>query len=421
MRTSQHAGTIEDDQGPGQKVWQVSSEGSFENVATDKKDLTEWSTKPQLLDITSKFVEVTVMHNATNMTEAFLTRNVYINEVISDDDRVKFRVMTVLLTLLPLVLVGLCLMGPGLEEKQLGTSGAGESAGPAEPAVKQSEEPSVQDAFESVDISSVEEKTFFESIYKEKGDAVVPALCEDPGIYTIVWATRTVTVDQSLILILSIILQIFLPMFLFNAVEYTRHRLNEIPDAATGWAKAIWPAILVFTISTMKGTIMRVSGMLILRKACKGWGVVLLIGAVTQVTSVVLTLIATKSLFYNDPTVRDMLLNACAVNFIPDIDKCLMQLIGTADPRSTRRLEVAKLRLAKVAETWPESKERKEFQAWFKLSRREQLSERPYVFLIAMVDFFLVAICMLSITRLLLEMCSAVAMWLEFIPYSTPP
>jgi len=410
-----HAGTIADDQEPEHEVWQVSPEGSLEEIVRDKGDVMELSSMAQLHGITSKFAGMNVMYNATNLTEAFFTRNVFLNEVIADDDRLKFRVMAFLNISLPLVLVGLCLMGPGFEKTQTETTGA------AEPAEKQSEEPSVQTAFESVDASSVEEKTFFETIYKEKGDSVVPALCEDPGIYTLVWATRTVTVDQSLIFMLSVILQIFLPMFLFNAVEYTHHRATELPASATGWAKCIWPAVLVFTISTMKGTVVRVSGMLILRKAVKGWSVILLIGAVTQVISCIVTLIATKSLFYNDPTVRDMLLNACAVNFIPDIDKSLVQLIGTADPRSVRRLAVAKERLAQVAEAWPESKERKEFQAWFKLSLREQLRERPYVFMIALVDFVLCLLCMLSITRMLFEMCDGSLMWLEFKPYSTPP
>jgi len=227
-----HTGKIEDDEEPKQKVWQVSAEGSLEEVVRDKGDLMEQSSKAQLLGITNKFAEVNVMHNATNLTEAFLTRNVYINEVISDDDRLKFRVMTWLLIALPMVLAGLCLMGPGIKQGQTETTGA------TEPAVKQSEEPSVQDAFESVDGASVEEKTFFETVYKEKGDAVVPALCEDPGIYTLVWATRTVTVDQSLVFILSVILQIFLPLFLFNAVEYTHDRLTKLPASATGCLSA---------------------------------------------------------------------------------------------------------------------------------------------------------------------------------------
>lgn len=250
--------------------------------------------------------------------------------------------------------------------------------------IKKSSESSVAFAFWDVPEDS-RKVTFFEILHKEKGSAAVSDICEEPGIYTIMWASRKLTWDQAVIFILAVALQIFLPLFLFSLQGF-EHKLVNMPPETSMWASIVWPLILVYTLSTIKGTVGRMSGMLLLRKAVPGWGSILIVGATVLSFCALLTLIATRALLYDNPTVKDMLLNACAVNFIPNMDKDLLTLLGMANHQGDKDYQLARKRLQAVADAWSGSEEQENFHEWFDLPMGEQFKQRPFIFLVAFAD-----------------------------------
>lgn len=339
----------------------------------------------------------------------------------SRDDIIKVGLMLLLYIIFPVLLISLCIQDTGF--KQAATTAAeGDATTGDEGDATQSAEgdatetqpadgdvlaadgqealkvgkASVVTAFWAVQ-EETRQRSFFEILYKEKGGAAVTAICEDPGIYAIMWATRKVTWDQVLILILAVALQIFLPLFLFSLVGAEK-KLFDMPAETTMWAKQVWPLIFVYTLSTIKGTVVRVSGMCLLRRAVPGWGSVLVFGAAVLIVSSMLTLTATRVLFYDNPAVKDMLLNACAVNFIPDMDKSLLTLLGTANNRAVKDFQLAQQRLTALAEAWPESDERQKFHDWFDLPTGEALKERPMIFFVAFVDLVATTACLLIVS-----------------------
>lgn len=338
-------------------------------------------------------------------------------EGVTVDDTIKVMLMILLYVAMPLVLIHLCIQDTGFKKEAGTTAAEGDTSAAAEahlPAEGDATQPvegdapaadgqealkvgnaSVVSAFWGVQ-EETRQRSFFEILYKEKGGAAVANICEDPGIFAIVWATRQVTWDQVVVLILAVALQVFLPLFLFN-IQGAEKKIFAMPAETSIWATAVWPLIFVYTLSTIKGTVGRVSGMLLLRRAVPGWGSVLLFGMCVLFTSSLLTLIATRVLFFDNPAVKDMLLNACAVNFIPDMDKSLLALLGTANNQSVKSFQLAQQRLTAVAEAWPESDERQKFHDWFDLPAGEAFKERPNIFIIAFIDLVSTGACLVLV------------------------
>merc|ERR1711879_191420 len=89
-------------------------------------------------------------------------------------------------------------------------------------------------------------------------------------------------------------------------------------------------------------------------------------------------------------TMKDMLLNCVAVNFLPDVDisvSSLLQLFSqSAQQRTKRRIKI-------FEEVYPESRERQDALRFWQKSLVERVKERPAFFVLMLLSNLLLLKC----------------------------
>jgi len=209
-------------------------------------------------------------------------------------------------------------------------------------------------------------------------DSAVSAVCEGPGIFTIIWARRGFCLENWIILVISIFIQICVPLILVNNANMGEH--SEDLDVGV---RVVAFALTLYLCSTFSCTLDRVLGKVTLAYYIQGWRWILGLGSLTLYASIILTTAATFVLFEQAPDTSDLLLNCVALNFIVDVD---VALVGIIKCLGFGHLGVSLHRLGKLEESWTETSGREQLRQYLELSIMEKFRTSPMLLFINVLN-----------------------------------
>lgn len=218
-----------------------------------------------------------------------------------------------------------------------------------------------------------------EDSFIQNADVRIESACSSPGIYLIIWATNQLDPSQCMIALATIAIQVIIPLrVILGSLVDDPHLFEIRAGKGDAWIKISAFVLTSFLSSTFVGTIDRIYGNTLLVQTKPGYAWVPGFGATFTYVSVVLTCIATYSLFRSSPNVTDQLLNCVALNFVPDVGVSLVSMLEMAGPRN---FDAAKARLTKLAEAWPDSTDRDCMMGWVRLPWFEKFAKAPTMFM----------------------------------------
>eukprot|EP00401_Gymnodinium_catenatum_P020299 CAMPEP_0117513906 /NCGR_PEP_ID=MMETSP0784-20121206/29795_1 /TAXON_ID=39447 /ORGANISM="" /LENGTH=276 /DNA_ID=CAMNT_0005309685 /DNA_START=43 /DNA_END=873 /DNA_ORIENTATION=+ len=210
-------------------------------------------------------------------------------------------------------------------------------------------------------------------------DESVVALCQSPGIFSIIWARRGSCWEEMLVMLICLQIQFFVPLYICVRHPDSRDEPGdsslEIKFAAFG--------LSLYLISTFTGTLDRIYAMTVLITSIEGWRWILIFGAVTLYASVFLTAYSTFALFRQAPGIQDLLLNCVALNFIVEVDISLVSLLKCS---GLGNVDVALSRLAKLADAWPDTDARDNMRTYLVMPMKARALHSPATFGIGVLN-----------------------------------
>jgi len=210
--------------------------------------------------------------------------------------------------------------------------------------------------------------------YVERVDTAITSVISSPGMYNLVWASKELCMRQLFVLALTIAIQLFLPLYLVVDGKKTLQKAEALKDSTATSVRIVTFLLTCFLASTFTATMDRVNGMVmmtdIMRSSPYNW--IHHLGAFILYTCILLTACATFILFVSSPQISQILLNTCALNFIPDVDVAMTGLLKILQSRS---LKTALTRLEKLGQLWPTSQEREKLQKYAAKPINERFQE----------------------------------------------
>jgi len=228
-------------------------------------------------------------------------------------------------------------------------------------------------------------------------DAHMADVTGNVSIFTLAWAARRVNCIVIVTMVLSIIGQVFVPLYVLvkGTMSPQFDEDDKLDESADSFL--IRGAVIVLTAylwSTLYGTTSRCLGMVFLMQAVPEWNWVLGLGVVTLHVSIVITACATFFLYTESPSVQNVLLNCVALNFIPDMDTALVVPVVAVDLQLNNS---ARRRLNKLAELWPRSRQRAQLDIWHRSSIKERFRTRPVLSLQLAEMLVLIGLALLAL------------------------
>uniref|UniRef100_A0A7S4T0Q2 Uncharacterized protein n=1 Tax=Alexandrium monilatum TaxID=311494 RepID=A0A7S4T0Q2_9DINO len=209
-------------------------------------------------------------------------------------------------------------------------------------------------------------------------DNAVTGICDGPGIFTIIWARRSLCMEHIVVGVLSIFVQIFVPSHLIMDAS-----ISDSSRTTGVGIKIVACALTLYLCSTFASTLERITGKVILAYYIEGWKFVLILGSLTLYVSIALTTICTFILFVQSPDVTDLLMNAVSLNFIVEVD---VALVGIMKITGFGHLGVSKNRLSSLSSAWTETSARQQLKNYCELSVMDRLRTSPMLSFIVLFN-----------------------------------
>uniref|UniRef100_A0A7S4T158 SCP2 domain-containing protein n=1 Tax=Alexandrium monilatum TaxID=311494 RepID=A0A7S4T158_9DINO len=214
-------------------------------------------------------------------------------------------------------------------------------------------------------------------------DKAVMGICDGPGIFTIIWARRSLYMEHAVVGALSIFVQVFVPCRLIMD--------SSVGDSSrcTGiGVRLVACALALYLCSTFASTLDRITGKAILAYYVEGWRSAMVLGSLTLYASIALTTACTFVLFAQAPDEASLLMNAVALNFIVEVD---VALVGLLKVSGLGHLDVSQNRLRGLSSVWTETGARQQVKSYCELSWMGRLGTSPALTLIVSFNKLYVA------------------------------
>lgn len=216
-----------------------------------------------------------------------------------------------------------------------------------------------------------------EDLLDDYFDGMVALVCESPSIYTLVWMSRHSRPDYVIAYLFSLAIQVCLPVLMWHRRQGVFSDLSWSLPGSSNEAEIKTAAMLfsLYLASTCTGAMKRALGMGYLSGTMPERPLPKMLGALAVLYCIVMTCLNTWCLFVESPVLGDILLNCCALNFLPDADTTLANLL---EMLHLGAFQNTKHRLNVFQEGFPKSKERKEGLAFWKADFISQAMARPF-------------------------------------------
>jgi hypothetical protein len=224
-----------------------------------------------------------------------------------------------------------------------------------------------------------------EELLADYFDGMVALVCESPSIYTLVWISRHTRPDYIVAYLISLAIQVYLPLVLWFKKK------GALADASVSlpgcrYDAEIKTAAMLFSlylVSTCTGSMKRALGMGYLSGTMPERSLPKVVGAVAVLYCIVMTCLNTVVLFTESPDLTDILLNCVALNFLPDADTTVANLLEILHNTAFQH---TKQRLSAFQEGFPKSKARQDGLAFWKMDFISQTRIRPFFSLFRLLE-----------------------------------
>jgi len=224
-----------------------------------------------------------------------------------------------------------------------------------------------------------------EEMLSDYFDGMVAVVCESPSIYTLVWISRHARPDYVIAYITSLAIQVYLPVVLWYRKKGVLENVSVTLPGCRHDAEIKTAAMLfsLYLVSTCTGSMKRALGMGFLSGTMPERSLPKVLGAVTVLFCIVMTCLNTVVLFTESPHLADILLNCVALNFLPDADITLANLL---EALHNTAFQHTKHRLSVFQEGFPKSKARQDGLAFWKMDFISQTRIRPFFSLFRLLE-----------------------------------
>lgn len=231
-------------------------------------------------------------------------------------------------------------------------------------------------------------------------DADIESYCADPSIYTIAVFSSGVNPIRWFACTISVTLQVVVPWLVILSKWPDMKQKYDLdgdgealllgwfpcPVEADDWHVRLTCVVVSWYLSsTLVSALKRTYAMAVIHYSMQSN--ISVICAVLLSLSCVSTIMTTYVLFLTDPQVASILINAVAVNFIPDADVSFGGLLADRAPLR---------RIARFSKFWPESDERDRMVRILELPCVERLKKMPLLCLTGYILNFFTAFVIMA-------------------------
>lgn len=224
-----------------------------------------------------------------------------------------------------------------------------------------------------------------EAMLSDYFDGMVALVCDSPSIYTLVWISCHARPDYFIAYMISLAIQVYLPVILCYRNKGVLENASVTLPGCRHEAEIKTAAMLfaLYLVSTCTGSMKRALSMGFLSGTMPERSLPKVLGAVAVLFSIVMTCLNTVVLFVESPDLADILLNCVALNFLPDADITLANLL---EALHNTAFQQTKHRLSVFQEGFPKSKARQDGLAFWKMDFISQARIRPFFSLFRLLE-----------------------------------